>query len=433
MKLVIKPLASTKIAGEIYDAEEFVLYLMFPNGGLYAYGNDEEPFAPEFYAEFMAAPSKGQFFNQRIAGPDRRNPIYPFRRIGDKSTFFKIGEEVPFKEKLLFITDEDLPQSMFDPDPRNVPASSHKIIDQKLDASASNHVAKQEVALSTTVIPNLPDDLDALALHAVEVKQQVEGLTRMEGIRVALVVTDAEGYTNAANLLVKLKAEQKLAQVKVDAAKKPAYEAYKALLDKEKEVIGPYKVAIEQLLDPACTAWRQQQREKERLAELEQRRVEQKRLDDEAAEKTAEAKRLAESQAKAMEAAGAPEIAEKIRQAPIVVAAPEAPTQVIPTAVPKVAGIAVRGTWKWRYSDKEQVPKFFTLRIVQAMHDYGYEPTAAAKPIDALLVEFGKIFADLYSLDDVKVGSRTKLKEASIGSVPGVDYYFNETTGSSGR
>lgn len=433
MALKIREVKSTKLAGEVYDAEEFVLYLMFTNGGVYCYGDEQTPFEPEVYAEFLSAPSKGKFFNERISGPDRKHPIYPYRRIGDKTTFFKIGEEIPFKEKSLFITDEDLPKSMFDPDPRTVATPSHKIIDRKLEPLPSNDVAKQEVAISTTVIPELPDDLDALALHSMSVKQQVEGLTRVEGVKVALVVTDAKGYEAAVNLLVKLKAEQKIAQAKVDAVKKPVYEEYKKLLDKEKEVIGPYKVAIENLLDPACTTWRQAQRAAELAAEQAERKRQQDILDEQARVEAAEAKRLADSQAAAMEAAGQPEVAQQIREMPAIVIPQQAAPVIQQTAVPKVAGSTIRGTWKYRITDPLQVPRALVPQFAQVMLDHGYGPKDNAKSVDLLMVALGKVFSEFYTLDESKIGARTKLKEAAVNSIPGVDFFFSEKTGASGR
>ncbi len=423
MPLIIKPVTSEKLAGEVYDAEEFVLYLLFPNGGLYAYGTETTPFAPEVYAEFIAAPSKGKFFIARISGPDRKNPIYPFRKLGEKGHVFKIGEAVPFYMKSLFITDEDIPANMRDPQPRNVAKPSATLLKGN----------KPEMELSTTIIPELPSDPEALVMHARTVKQQVEGLTRIDGIKVALVVTDAQGYESAANLLVKLKAELKIAQARVDAVKKPAYEEYQRQLAWEKEVVNPYKTAIDQLLEPACTRWRQDQREAERQAEQQERARQQKILDEEARVRAEQERKLAEDQAAAMEAAGQPEVAQQIREAPAPVIVQQAAPVVMQTAVPKVQGLKVSGTWKFRITDPLAVPRALVPQIIQAMHDHGYGPKEGAKSIDSLAIQLGRVFCEYYTLDESKIGAKRTMKEAAVGLIPGVEFYFDEKTTGTGN
>ncbi len=442
MPLTIEPVKSTKIAGCVYDAEEFVLYILFPNGGLYCYGDEKTPFEPETFAEFMNAPSKGIFFGQRIAGPDRKNPIYPFRKIGQKGDVFQVGGKVPFEDKSLFITDDDIPSSMFESDPvaKNVGKPSSKIgapaqgaTIEGAPAESTAVVKKEEKALSTTTIPELPQDATELVLHARSIQQQVAALTRMDGIRAALVVTDAAGYENAVNLLVRLKVEMKLAAQRVEAVKRPAYEEYQRQLAWEKEVLGPYKVAIDQLLEPACTRWRQEQREAERQAEIAARAAEQKRLDEEARVRAAQERKLAEEQAAALEAAGQKEVAQQIREAPAPVIVQQAAPVVMQTAVPRVAGAKVSGTWKFRITDPLAIPRAFVPDIAQVLSAHGYMPGPEAKSIDALAIALGRVFAEYYTLDESKIGAKRSLKEAAVGLIPGVDFYFDEKTTGTGR
>jgi KTSC domain len=65
-------ISSSVIAAVEYDEERETLDVEFRNGRRYVYRRVPR----QVYDELLAAPSKGQFFNDRIRG------VYPFGRIG---------------------------------------------------------------------------------------------------------------------------------------------------------------------------------------------------------------------------------------------------------------------------------------------------------------------------------------------------------------
>jgi hypothetical protein len=65
-------MASSNVASAGYDEQSETLEVEFVNGSIYQYFN----VGPELYAQFRAAPSKGQFLNAYI-----RN-AYPYSRVG---------------------------------------------------------------------------------------------------------------------------------------------------------------------------------------------------------------------------------------------------------------------------------------------------------------------------------------------------------------
>ena len=57
-----EPVISTSIASIGYDADDRMLEVEFVNGSIYRYRHVEE----DMYDRFLAAPSKGTFFNEHI-------------------------------------------------------------------------------------------------------------------------------------------------------------------------------------------------------------------------------------------------------------------------------------------------------------------------------------------------------------------------------
>ena len=67
-----EPVASTNISSVGYDAPSETLEVEFSNGTLYQFYNIPQG----LYDEFLAASSKGQFFNVYI------KTAYPYSRVG---------------------------------------------------------------------------------------------------------------------------------------------------------------------------------------------------------------------------------------------------------------------------------------------------------------------------------------------------------------
>lgn len=68
---------SSQILSIGYDAQTETLEIEFKGGSVYQY--EEVP--AEVHAAFMTAPSKGNFFRERIKGRDRNNPPFKFKRM----------------------------------------------------------------------------------------------------------------------------------------------------------------------------------------------------------------------------------------------------------------------------------------------------------------------------------------------------------------
>lgn len=64
LDIVRKPVESSNIDSAGYDAVLRVIQIQFKNGRIYQYADCE----PELYDAFMAAPSKGIYFNTMIKG-----------------------------------------------------------------------------------------------------------------------------------------------------------------------------------------------------------------------------------------------------------------------------------------------------------------------------------------------------------------------------
>ena len=67
------PLESSVFTASRYADEEQSLYLKFRSGAIYRYFD----FPPHQYPEFLAADSKGGYFNRRILGVFREQRVRP--------------------------------------------------------------------------------------------------------------------------------------------------------------------------------------------------------------------------------------------------------------------------------------------------------------------------------------------------------------------
>ncbi len=192
-------------------------------------------------------------------------------------------------------------------------------------------------------------------------------------------VVDAQTYATAGEFLKHIKkARQVLADTFNDPIAK-AHETHKAMLAAKKQHDQPLDQA-EQLVKSKMLDW---QREEDR-----KRREEEARLREQA-RKLEEERRLAE--AAELERQGESERAEAVIAAPVV-----APPVVLAPTTPKVSGISTRKVWKFRIVDQNIIPRNYMIP------------------------------------DEKALGSLARsLQERA--SVPGVEFYADETMSASGR
>jgi hypothetical protein len=177
-----------------------------------------------------------------------------------------------------------------------------------------------------------PVDEDDLKLAALAIEAQVRSLT----------ITSPDEYARACAELIHLRDNRKTAQARVDRIKLPAYATYKAALELEKQVIGPYTQA-ENFLNAGMSDYRAH--EKAQRAAEERRLTEERRQAAEAAARhqAAVAREAAAQSAKNHQSADA------VRQEPLQFHSPRVQSVVLPTEVPRVKGIVERApVWKWR-------------------------------------------------------------------------------------
>jgi hypothetical protein len=152
-----------------------------------------------------------------------------------------------------------------------------------------------------------------------------------------------------------------------------------------------------------------------------------------------EATAAAQREAAAVEAAGHTQMAEIIRSTPVPVIAEQARPVVYAKAAPKVEGMRESGTWKVEVENAGLVPLFFADRVRQAINDATNLAIERKKVLDQadmqrLTTTIAGIFADFYSLDDVKVNGYLKpKKELAINLVPGIKVWFAPKTSTTGR
>jgi hypothetical protein len=208
-----------------------------------------------------------------------------------------------------------------------------------------------QVPAQAAGIPEIPEDEDELKLQALAVAVQVK----------ALSIVSSDEYLVAGNELVRLREMRKRAQERVDRLRKPAYDAYQATLELQRDVMKPYDEA-EAFLDRGMAGYRQREKNERLRLEAEENR---RRREEAEAEAKRKAKELAEADAKVAEAQGQPEVAAQIRQQPLPLTPVRVQNVVLPKDVPKVKGIIERApVWKWRVRPGEDhlVPReYLTL------------------------------------------------------------------------
>jgi reverse gyrase len=165
----------------------------------------------------------------------------------------------------------------------------------------------------------------------------------------SLKVVDTTTYEQAGVMLKGIKALKANIQEYFKPLKDAANKAHKAITQREAEELAKLAPAMEHLSNTMST-WNQEQ---DRL-----RRIEQARLEADA-RKLEEDRRIAE--ALLAEKAGDKAEAEAILSAPVIVAPP-----IVQSAVPKVAGLAMRSTWKYRIVNEALIPReYLTIDAVK--------------------------------------------------------------------
>jgi hypothetical protein len=150
----------------------------------------------------------------------------------------------------------------------------------------------------------------------------------------ALQVKTEADFARAGELMVASLELQKQIREFFRPLKERAHAAHKAICDAEAEQLAE-PMAVNGILNPRIVAFHNA-KEAERRAEEERRAAEARRLEEES--------RLEE--AAALEAAGENGLAHQVLEAPSFV-----PPPAVPRSTPKVAGMAIRGTWRAECTD----------------------------------------------------------------------------------
>lgn len=159
----------------------------------------------------------------------------------------------------------------------------------------------------------------------------------------AFIVNGPESYVTAGTMMVAFKGVVKAIKERLDPIVTKAHQAHKAMTQLRNDATAPY-TAAEGKLKNKMIDWRRE----------EDARV---RREQEAADR--EQRRLAEEQARKAEElrqANMPEAAEAM-----VAAEPPAPARVVRSAIPKVKGVSVSKTWKYRVVDGAAVKRAFLI------------------------------------------------------------------------
>lgn len=392
---------SSKVNALGYDPEIMTLRVEFSTGALYDYMD----VPPEKFDAMMAADSIGTYMGVNIIGPDRKNPLYNFSKVGAPGATQAATRAV---------------------------AAQKDAVDARLAAQAATHAAQSPVLPVSATPEELPTDQEGLKQRAMVVKGESSHLVKVdERQRTILIVDSAESYEAICQLLIRRNVEKKRAQARVDEFKKPAYAAYQAALALEREIIGAYDAAIGDI-DRALTTYRQDAQARAREAARLEQEANQRRLDAEANQRAREASERAIVEASNMRAAGQHEVAAEIERAPEPIVRQVAPSPVHSFNLPQVAGTAVRGTWRFVIQEPTLVPRFFSNDVVAILHKYGI--TFDIDRAGSIAQDLARAFNELYTLDETKIGAKVRaLKEGAQGLIPGVSVDRTEKTGTTGR
>lgn len=426
------PVKDNRLKSIGYDIDHMKMEVEFPNtkaphleGSVYIYHD----VPPEVHAAQMAAHDKGKYFADHIVR-DRKNPAYRYDLVSKAAAPDMTDPGLPKVKR------ESAPIGNADSAPER--SNLLQMHPTAVDAAAKASVEAAAVPRAEFLAPGtpLPTTYEALLDHVNTVKARITGLLKQDGVRVQLLVTNPDAYAEMGKVFVALSAEKKVAQAWCDADRKPHNDAYKAGLAREKEIMAGYSVI--DTLDKALIAYRDEEKRQRREAELADQRREQERLDAEAAASAAQAKLQAEKEAATMDALGQPEVAQIIRDTPVPIVAQTAAPIVYAREVPKVDGMAERGTWKNEVINSNEIPLFFRDRIRMAINDE-VSKVVPAIPLDdvrmaRLTIALSTIFLDFYSLDQTKINGFIKpKKEAGINLVPGLRVWFDAKTSTTGR
>lgn len=210
-------------------------------------------------------------------------------------------------------------------------------------------------------------EVNALALSVPDQAKQITA------------IKTSEDYTRAGEILLTIKEIRK----KIDATFKPIKQkmdaAKKEVLDQEKAADKPLAEA-EAWIKPLIAAYNAEQ---ERIRQEEEARLR------EIARKDEEDRKLAE--ALAAEQSGNHEEAEAIINTPV-----QPPPVVVPKAVPKVAGISMTKTWKFRITDEKKIPRQYLMVDEKKIGDV----------VRALKDQTNIDGIEVYSVDSVSAGRR---------------------------
>lgn len=190
---------------------------------------------------------------------------------------------------------------------------------------------------------------------AEEIKHQALSIVEQAG---ALAVRNADDYARAGELLLAIKG----VRAKIDAAFDPivaaAHQAHKVAVAQKKAQDEPLARA-EAIIKPRMSAWAVEE-ERKRQAEQARLQAEADKKAHEEAVAAAKARAKAEAEAlaaarrleKAGDAAGAQAVLDEAAAVPPPPPPMPAPAVVVPSAVPRVAGVAPVKRWTFEITDR---------------------------------------------------------------------------------
>ena len=139
-----------------------------------------------------------------------------------------------------------------------------------------------------------------------------------------------------------------------------AHKSHKALVARKRTFTDPLDTA-ERTVKGKMSAFMAEE-ERKRAAEearLRKEAEERQRAEAEAARRAEEERRL--NEAAALEAAGHQEAAQALIEEPVVVPVAPPPAVIVPSRVPRMAGVSPRETWKFRIIDESKIPREFLM------------------------------------------------------------------------
>lgn len=213
----------------------------------------------------------------------------------------------------------------------------------KIESLEQREIHSAPATIPEAAVPDLPEDPDELRLRALEVSDQAK----------MFLIQNPEQYEAAAIELKRVVAERKIAQMRVDRIKKPAYQTYQEALQLEKDVIHPYDQA-EHFFKHGMSDYRAREDAERRRKEAALAAEARRQAEEEAKRK---AKELAESDARILEARGEPEMAAQVRSAPLPLEPARVEPVILQRQVPKVQGIVEKVNWTFRITDPDLVPR----------------------------------------------------------------------------